>query len=174
MEMNMMKKLDKKAFTLVEMLILVMILSIIAVSALPMIGSASTMQIKAAANKIAADLEYAKSMAISRQKKYSIFFDIDNESYQILDSDGVIIKDPMQTSKDFVVEFKKDSRISQVNILSVSFDSAVVITFDYLGSPYSGMSSNSLIDGSSGITLKAGDTQMEILVEPITGYINIR
>lgn len=169
-----MKNMDKKAFTLVEMLILVMILSIVAMVAIPMLGSASTMQVKAAANKIAADLEYAKSMAISRQKNYSIIFDIDNETYQIQDDSGVVIKDPMQTSKDFVVDFKKDSRISQVNILSVSFDSAVVITFDYLGSPYSGMSSNSLIDGSNGITLKAGDTQMEILVEPVTGYINIR
>ena len=170
----MMKNMDKKAFTLVEMIILVIILSIIALGALPMIGSASTMQVKAAANKIAADLEYAKSMAISRQKNYSIVFDINNETYQIQDSNGVI-QDPMQTSKDFVVDFKKDSRICNVNVLSVNFDSAVAITFDYLGSPYSGTtSSNALINGSNGITLKAGNTQMEILVEPVTGYINIR
>lgn len=169
-----MKNMNKKAFTLVEILLLVVILSIIGLCALPMIGSASTMQVKAAATKIAADLEYAKSMAISRQKNYSIVFDIDNEKYQIQDDSGNVICDPLQTSKDFVVDFKKDSRINQVNILSVDFDSAVAVTFDYLGSPYSGTSSNALIDGSNGITLKAGDTQMQILVEPVTGYINIR
>ena len=62
-------------FTLVEILIVVSILAIAAMIAIPMMSSAGSMQIRSAANMIAADLEYAKSMAISRQKIYTVVFD---------------------------------------------------------------------------------------------------
>ena len=160
-------------FTLIEIIVVVVILAIVALMAVPMFSSAADIQLKAAANMIAADLEYAKSMAISRQQPYSVVFDSIAESYEVCDSGGVVIPHPINPG-DLVVAFPSDSRLNQVVIVSADFDpdSEETITFDYLGSPYSGSTTATpLVSGV--VTLEAGDLTMTVSVEPITGYVTI-
>jgi prepilin-type N-terminal cleavage/methylation domain-containing protein len=157
---------SRRGFTLVEVIIVVVILSIAAMMAIPMMSSAGSVQIRSAADAIAADLEYAKSMAISRQRKYSVVFDIDNESYWIQDDTSPDpIKHPVKRGFDYVIDFKKDNRMNKVDIYSVNFDSttAIKFTFDYLGSP----------DDGGNITLRADGATVIITVEPVTGFISI-
>jgi Tfp pilus assembly protein FimT len=149
-------------------LLVVLIIVIAAMIAVPMIGSMDSVQIRSAANMIAADLEYAKSMAISRQENYSVVFP-SNSYYEIHDHNGVIIKHPV-TKLDYKVDFSSDSRLDKVVIDDADFDSSDTITFDYLGSPYSG-TSNPLNSGT--ISIRAGDFTMTINVEPVTGFILI-
>jgi prepilin-type N-terminal cleavage/methylation domain-containing protein len=158
------------AFTFIEILIVVVILAIAAMMAVPMIGSAETMQIRSAANIIAADLEYAKSMAISRQKKYSVVFDTVHESYRIEDDVGTIINHPVKKGFPYIVNFSSDSRLSRVDISQADFDGTNVIKFDYLGSPYNGHG-NPL--NAASIVLHAGGSISTITVEPVTGFILI-
>ena len=63
-----------RGFTMIEIIIVAVIIAIAAMVAIPLMTSAASMQIRSAANMIAADLEYAKSIAISRQKRYAVFF----------------------------------------------------------------------------------------------------
>ncbi len=156
-------------FTMVEILLVVMIIAIAAVMMIPMISSAESMQIRSAANMIAADLEYAKSMAISRQKIYTVVFDKLTESYQIEDPNGVI-GHPVNKGFQYVVNFSADSRLSRVGIADVDFDGTGEVKFDYLGSPYNG-SNNPLNSGT--ISLQAGQTTATITVEPVTGFVSI-
>jgi Tfp pilus assembly protein FimT len=137
-----------------------------------MIGSADTMQIRSAANIIAADLEYAKSMAISRQKMYSVVFDASHESYKIEDANGNVISHPVKKGFDYKVNFSSDSRLSKVDIFQTNFNGNGnnIIKFDYLGSPYDG-SNNPLNNGS--IVLQAGGSISTITIEPATGFILI-
>lgn len=158
-----------KGFTVIEILVVVVIIAIAAMIAVPMMTSAAGIQVKSAANMIAADLEYAKSMAIGKQKIHTVVFDESTESYQIEDPDG-IIDHPVKKGFQYVVSFSDDSRLNRVNIVSVDFDGTDEIKFDYLGSPYNG-SSNPLNSGV--ITLQAADTTMMVTVEPITGFISI-
>ncbi len=160
-------------FTLIEVIVVVVILAIVALMAVPMFGSAADIQLKAAANMIAADLEYAKSMAISRQQPYSVVFDSTNESYEVQDSGGNAIPHPINPG-DLVVDFPSESRLNQVVIVSADFDpgSEETITFDYLGSPYSGSPPGTpLVSGT--ISLEAAGLPMTITIEPITGYVTI-
>ncbi len=160
-------------FTLIEVIVVVVILAIVALMAVPMFGSAADIQLKAAANMIAADLEYAKSMAISRQQYYSVVFNSTNESYEVQDSGGNVIPHPIDPG-DLAVAFPSDSRLNQVVIVSADFDdsSDETITFDYLGSPYSGSPPGTpLVSGT--ISLGAGSITMTVTVEPITGYVTI-
>ncbi len=160
-------------FTLAEILLVIVIIAIAAMIAVPMMGSTNGMQIRSAANMIAADLEYAKSMAISRQNSYSVVFDPVNDSYEIQDPNG-IIKHPVKKGFDYRVDFRSDSRLDKVIIENVDFDAdpGNTITFDYLGSPYSGSgTSNPLNSGE--IILRAGDFNMNVNVEPVTGFISI-
>lgn len=160
-------------FTLIEVIVVVVILAIVALMAVPMFSSAADIQLKAAANMIAADLEYAKSMAISRQQRYSVVFSSTTDSYEVQDSAGDVIPHPINPG-DLAIAFPSDSRLNQVEIVSADFDpgSAETITFDYLGSPYSGSPPGTpLISGT--ITLQADSFTMTIIIEPITGYVTI-
>jgi prepilin-type N-terminal cleavage/methylation domain-containing protein len=160
-------------FTLAEVLLVVLIIAIAAMIAVPMMGSMDSVQIRSAANMIAADLEYAKSMAISRQKYYSVVFNPANSYYEVHDPNG-IIEHPV-TKLDYRVDFSSDSRLDKVVIESADFapGSSNTITFDYLGSPHSGSGASPPDLNSGAISLRAGDFTMTINVEPVTGFISI-
>ena len=164
-----------RAFTLIEVLIVMVILGIAAVAAVPMFSSAGDLQVRSAANIIASDLEYAKNMAITRGKNYSVIFDAANETYRIVDPNGEI-DHPVKKGFKYIMNFKTESRLNRVDIVSAQFQPGAnsTITFDYLGSPYSGNSAvptNSLDSGT--INISTGDAAAVIHVEPITGYISI-
>ena len=157
-----------KAFTLIELMIVIVVIGIAAAMAIPMMSSATSFQIRAAANVIAGDLEYAKSMAISHGQPYSVVFDIDNESYEILQN-GNAVTNPITKDASYVVNFGTNSRVDRVDISDADFDGATSVTFDYLGSPWS--DSSPLNSGT--ITLIAGDDSKQVTVEAVTGYISI-
>ncbi|RKY11693.1 MAG: hypothetical protein DRP52_05590 [Planctomycetota bacterium] len=151
-----------------------MILGIAAAMAVPMFSGAADMQVRSAANRIAADIDYAKGLAITHQQSYSLVFS--GDSYTIQKADGTSVPNPLTGAISFVVNFSTDSRLSQVSIDSADFDpdSSDTITFDYLGSPYSGETTapgNSLNSGQ--ITLEAGSFSLTVDVEPVTGYVTI-
>lgn len=162
------------AFTTVEILIVVVIIAIAAMMAIPMMTSADSFQIRSAANMIAADLEYAKSMSISRSQSFSVVFDETTESYQIQNQSGTVIAHPVKKGFDYVVDFPSDSRLNRVDIANVGLEpgSSDTVTFDYMGSPYSGSGTSNPLN-SGVITLQAGGMSTTINIEPVTGFISI-
>jgi type II secretion system protein H len=170
---NMDTKIVRCGFTMIELLIVMAILAIAAAIVVPMASSAGSMQLRAAANIVAADLEYAKSMSISRGQKYAIVFDKTTETYRVTDAAGVTIPHPVKKGFPFTVDFHNDGRLSQVDIVSVSFDGAAAVSFDYLGSPYSGTGGAAAPLNSGVITLRAGGVTRTVTVEPVTGYISV-
>ena len=161
--------LNGGGFSLVELIIVIAILLIGGMVAIPMITSADSFQLSSVANMIAADLEYAKQMAITRGSMYSVVFDKTNESYQIVDQSKAVIPHPVKIGFNYSVDLTTDSRTDEVDIYDVNFDSRSIVKFDYFGSPYNS-SGNSLSSGE--ITLEAGGEKMTISVEPVTGHIS--
>jgi len=168
-----------RGFTLVELILVVLILSIAAVIAIPMFSSAADIQVRSTANRIAADLDYARGLAITRQKNYAVVFYPASESYDIREAGLSIIKNPLD-SKDFLVDLTADHRISGVDIFSANFDTAAdnAITFDYLGTPYKGNATplpENKLTGTGWITLKSKDGKFVVYVkiEMLTGYVTI-
>jgi prepilin-type N-terminal cleavage/methylation domain-containing protein len=157
-------------FTLIEIIIVVVIIAIAAMTAIPILTSATSFQIRSAANIIAADLEYAKTIAISKGQSFSVVFDKTTESYWIEDQFGTVIAHPVKKGFNYVVDFRNDNRLSKVDIEDVNFDATSEIKFDYLGSPYDA-ADNPLNSGV--ITLKAGNMAATINIEPVTGFISI-
>jgi len=158
-------------FTLIEVIIVVVIISIAAAIVVPMMSSAGSLQIRSAANMIAADLEYAKSMAISRAQRYSVEFDKIAETYRVLDQAGNVIGHPMKKGlNNYVIDFKNDGRLDRVDLADANFDGTSKVTFDYLGSPWNG-SGGPLNSGV--VTLQSGNATKTVRVEPVTGYISV-
>jgi prepilin-type N-terminal cleavage/methylation domain-containing protein len=151
-------------FTIVELLIVVVILSIIALTAIPMMSSAASIQIRSAANMIAADIEYARSMAISRGQNYSVVFDKNTDSYKIVDLNNNVIQHPVKKGFTYEVDFRNERRLSQVDITNANFNGMQTVTFDCLGSPVNGGTVN----------LQAGGISATISVEPVTGFVSIQ
>jgi prepilin-type N-terminal cleavage/methylation domain-containing protein len=154
---------SERGFTVVEILIVLVIITIAALTAVPMMSSASSIQIRSASGMIAADLEYAKSMAISRGQNYSVRFDQNADSYQVEDQGNSVIPHPVKKGFDYIVDFGNDTRLNRVDITGANFSGNPDVEFDSLGSP----------DSGGTVSLQAGTTTMTITVEPITGYISI-
>jgi prepilin-type N-terminal cleavage/methylation domain-containing protein len=160
----------ESAFTLAELLIVVAILGIVAAVAIPMMSSAASMQLRAAAGMVAADLEYAKSMSISRGQRYSVVFNAANETYEIRDPNNAVIVHPVNKPNLYAVDFANDGRLDRVDIVSANFDGNSTVKFDYLGSPFNQADG----DLNSGVvTLQAGGISRTISVDPVTGFISV-
>ena len=119
---------------------------------------------------IAADLEYAKSMAISRGQKHAVVFNATGETYQLQDQIGTVLTHPVKRGFNYVVDFSMDSRLDQVDLSSVSFDTRSTVKFDPLGSPFNG-DDNPLNSGS--VEVSVGFVSRTISVEPVTGIISV-
>jgi Tfp pilus assembly protein FimT len=159
-----------RAFTIIEILIVVVLLAIAGMMVVPMMSSAASIQIESAANIVAADLEYAKSMAISRGQNFSVVFDKAAETYQIKDQNDNVIPHPVKKGFNYVVDFRNDRRLNRVDIFDANFDATSEVKFDYLGSPING---NNTALNSGVISLQAAGVTKTIRVEPVTGYISI-
>lgn len=155
-------------FTIIEIVIVVVIIAIAALVAVPMMSSAASLQIRSAANMIAADMEYAKSMAISRGQNYSVEFDVDADSYKIVGPDGITtIQHPVKKGFPYVIDFQNESRLNRVDIAIANFNGTQTITFDCLGSP-----ANLTVEGT--VTVQVDGTTKTVEVEPVTGFISIQ
>ena len=151
-------------FTIVEIIIVVVIVAIAALVAVPMMSSAASLQIRSAASMIASDLEYARSMAISRGQNFSVEFDKNTERYWIEDQNGNVIQHPVRKGFNYEIDFQNDGRLNRVDITYVDFNSTSIVEFECLGSP----------DNGGTIIIQAGGTTKTITVEPITGFISIQ
>lgn len=111
---------------------------------------------------IAADLEYAKSLAITKGQNYRVVFDTASESYQIQDQSGTTIPHPVKKGFDYVIDLELEG-LDRVDITGADFSGASQVEFDYLGSP----------DNGGAITILGNNTTITINVEPVTGFITV-
>jgi prepilin-type N-terminal cleavage/methylation domain-containing protein len=162
-------------FTLVELIVVIVIIGIISMMAVPMMSSAADMQARSAANRMAADLDYAKSLAMTHQKAFSVVFNPGNETYDIRETaTDTVVEDPMRPGRDYVVDFANDSNLSRVNIVQSNFDADLsnAVTFNYLGAPYRGKGLTTAL-GVGRVTLQADTFTLYVDIEPVTGYVTI-
>ncbi|MFH1616115.1 MAG: hypothetical protein ABIG61_13645 [Planctomycetota bacterium] len=137
----------------------------------PMFSSASSMRLYRAASILATDIEYAQSLAMSRQQRHAIVFDEERIHYWIEDASGRAIGHPVQDGIAYVVDLGALRHLRKVQISEVDFDSAMRLEFDYLGCPWNEQG-RQLRNGR--IKLSNSGHSLVVEVEPTTGFINIR
>ena len=166
-------KKTRTGLTLLEVITVLAVIMLVAFLVVPLRSRAAEARLRSAASMIVSDLEYIKNLAISSQQYYSMIFDYDDQSfmYKVCDSEG-IIEHPLSAGLPFEVHFSQDRRLRQI-LGKADFDSTRIITFDYLGSPYSGIGTRTpLLSGQ--IFIQAGELKLVVYVEPVTGYVSVR
>jgi prepilin-type N-terminal cleavage/methylation domain-containing protein len=71
----------RRGLTLVELLITLVVITIVAAMLLPQMGQQIPDQLTAVGQIVAADLEYARSLAVVNNSKYSVTFDLADNRY---------------------------------------------------------------------------------------------
>ena len=169
----------RRAFTLIEILGVVVILGIASAILLPQLGSRDDQKAAAAARVVVSDLLYAQNRAIATQKTHYVVFDTGAGVYRVYESISpyTIIKHPV-TGQNYQVYFGSASTngLTQMQLNSVNFDTYNGVAFDALGVPYSFNPSTGTLSAlnSGSVVVKSGAYQMTVNVAAFSGELTIR
>lgn len=152
---------SQKAFTLVEILVVVMVLLVIAAAAIPYVTGTADTQVLSAARVLASDLQYAQSQAITTQAPVTVVFQTNQNSYTLSNASGPLVH-PI-TRSTYTVNYASASGMQGVVLASASFGGAASVTYDELGSPSS----------AGTVRLQAGSYVYQIQVASATGKITV-
>ena len=168
-----------KAFTLIEILVVVVILGIAAAIVVPAIGSRSDLKATSAARMIMADLIYAQNRSISQQKPHFVRFNAGAEQYEIFEQmtpSTVYIKHPVEASNFIVTLGPSGAKaIRDVTIDTASFDGKTILMFDELGTPfaYDGGTHTYTPMTNGSVVLACGELKLTIIIEPFSGELRL-
>jgi prepilin-type N-terminal cleavage/methylation domain-containing protein len=177
----------KSAFTLVEILTVLVIIGIASAVVIPQLGTRDDIKVASAARTLTADLIYAQNLAISQQKYIYIRFDVANNNYKLLNvansSGDTLLSHPI-TQKSYIQQFGAASNtLSSVSIQSVDFDGVdstiadeFTLAFDEMGAPFAfcyDVNKDSEIKNGV-IVLKSGGFTATVTVQPYTGEILVQ
>jgi prepilin-type N-terminal cleavage/methylation domain-containing protein len=169
----------RRAFTLVEILAVVVILGIAAALILPQISNRDDLRGISIARAIMADLAYAQSRAVSTQKSTYVRFDTTNNKYDLLDQIApadVFMTHPVNGG-NFTVQLGAARKDDLKNVVfdQVTFDTYKVLMYDEMGTPYaydpSSQTSTALAAGS--VRLKSNNYTVTITIQPYSGELKI-
>jgi len=172
-----------EGFTLIEAIIFMLILGIIAMSALPYLHSGlEDSKLSGAASEVTVALEYAQLAAMTTGKqtsvtiddaadavlveRYKINGDILSGASEMSQSDvesgsTVPVSHPTKRGEDYNIVFANEDRLNGVDIVSAVFGAGNSVTFDATGGPSNGGT----------VTLALGSRQVTVTVDSLSGRV---
>jgi len=162
------------AYTLAEMVVVVLVLAIAAAIVIGSIGTTKDAQVISAARVLASDVELARNLAVTTQVKHTVLFSSDRQSYKVVANYtgtgggyalATAVEHPVRAKELFVVTLASLNGMESVVVGPVSFGvgGETYVTFDEEGVPSNGGS----------VTLRSGGTGMVISVETLTGAVSV-
>ena len=173
------RKESLTGFTLIELIMVIVILSILAGVAIPRMLDMGVVRLDMAARKIQSDIRYVQSLAVSIQKRTRIDFSISQDEYSLYleNSPGNwnLISNPL-TKDNFTVELNSgDFRGIDITISYFNADNNALV-FDMWGNPYGydiNTGSSSPLNNPARVRLVSGSDLKDIRVERGTGRVYI-
>ena len=169
----------RSAFTLVEILTVLMILGIVAALLVPQAGGQSDFDAAAAARAVMSDLLYAQNRAISTQQMTYVSFNLSQQQYGLYSSMSpqVVLTHPVNQN-NYVRTFSSSglNNIASASLTSANFGGQTTIAFDEMGATYSynSVSNTTTSMTSAGtIVVSSGNYSLTISVDPDTGDMGV-
>jgi type II secretion system protein H len=176
--------LNSGAFTLVEVLCVVMLIGISAAIVVPQFATRDDLQTTAAARVLMADLMYAQNSAIATQKKHYVEFTGSSYTLYQRDSDSsalYAIANPVSHSTYSVTFGDTNPTYPTTTIASINFDGSAsqAIQFDSLGLPsvYNIAADSAVSLANTGtITLSttSGTFPTAVTIDPTSGEATVQ
>jgi len=168
-----------RAFTLIEILTMVVVIGIAAALVVPHLGTRSDQYVAAAARIVMADLIYAQNQAITTQTPTYVQFNTNTGTYSLLSGPPVApipyMTNPI-TLNNYTQTFgsQGSNGLTHTSLTSASFDGQTVLAFDELGTPLTYNSgtntTTTMVNGS--IVLTSGSFSLTISIEAYTGALS--
>lgn len=159
-----------RAYTLIEILVVVVVLGICAASAIPSMGSASVLRAQAAVRTIVSDITFAQSDALAFQTGRAILFDQANNSWKICEIHSTII-DP---NADLIYQSQiRGTDFGDAHISAVNFGGATQIYFDEMGGPVTAAQGTTPAPNGYLEVTGSGETY-RVTVEGFTGRVTVQ
>lgn len=171
---------SRRAFTLIELLIVCVILGIAGAMVIPAMGETNVLRIQAAVRTVVADITFAQSDAVAFQERRALMFDVDESTYRVvqvpgnnLDAVNNTMYDPSRPGGLFVETFT-DAKFGGARITAVDFGSGSRnLIFDALGGPVSSPTANTPGPGGT-IEIRGPQQAYRVTVESFTGRTTVR
>ena len=139
---------DSRGFTLVELIMVVVLISILAVSVVPKLMDTSAISLQGGAAMVVADIRYTQELAMSTHENKKIRFTESSDTYTLRNIDDSVFR---------TVELP-----SRVTVKLPT--GTTTYTFNSLGEPLEG--------GGTTLTIEAGSSTKTITVDRYTGRVS--
>jgi prepilin-type N-terminal cleavage/methylation domain-containing protein len=162
---------ERCAYTLIEILIVVVILGIAGALVIPTFGQTEILRIQAAVRTIVSDINLAQSDALARQQQRALVFDVPANRYVIVEVPGGVIDPNLNRIRS--VNLNNAHKFHTTRLETVDFDGQPVLVFDSMGGPVVAPGSNAPGTGGT-IVISGSGSIFEIKVEAYTGRVSVR
>ena len=155
---------------MIELIMVMLVISALAVGVLNILPSPSGMQLVSARNQLMRDIRFAQNAAVTQQAAYGLKLDIAQQKYSIYQGEANysnIIQNPVN-QRPYEVDLSS-AYSNYVELLSTDL-AGEVVQFDLFGSPFD---TGGTVNVRKNVILrdtKTGDTR-QILIQPITGGV---
>lgn len=177
----------RRAYTLIELVIVIALLGIAGALLVPHMVDQDNMLAQAAVRQLIGDLSFAQSDALANQEFRRVHFYDDGSGYCIVrvTADNYAaawdagtadyVEDPLAASTEggrYIMTYSESNRYQGVTISDVDIDGGGSdLVYDFLGGTVRGGD----LPGTGGtIEISSGDDQYEITVAPFTGKLTVR
>ena len=168
-----------RAFTLVEVLVVVAILAIAGAIVTPALNSAGQLGAQGAARLLIADILIAQSEAVAAQEVRRVWFFPNDDNgrplpngYQLEDAAGRPLTQRIRggSTGDYRVDFSADDRYRDVRIRDLQPADSSYISFDALGSPVDDAANRPSV---TSFRLQSPGADYIVRIRPITGRVTV-
>lgn len=166
-------------FTLIELLLVIAIMAVLAGVVIPSSNPTIHDQLVAAARIVAADLAYARSLAVAQSSPYRVTFDLEKNRYLLENSEGKNLpqtpySSPEDTAKQHIVDLDQlPSLGAVVRLAAAAKGNATTAVTDVEFGPLGETTRSEITQ----LWLSAGEGSakryIELSVNPVTGLTTI-
>ena len=153
-------------FTLIELALVIIIVSIIAVVALLQLSPAGNINLGAQAKQLASDIRYTQSLSMNKDQRYYLSITTASNTYQILNASGTAVILPMGNTTVTL-----NSGIAFGTLTNLPNN---LIAFDGKGAPYTSTGAGgTALSSTATIPLTSGGVTRTVSITPATGLVSV-
>lgn len=164
-----------KAYTVIEIVMVIVIMGILAVLAIPRFDSFYSAKLNGAAKKMVSDIRYVQQLAISEHANTKIVFNTAANTYTAQKYNGsswVAITDPFSRG-NLTENFNSDPQYSGIDIFATTLSSST-LRFTWQGVPQEGTDAAPVnLAAERSVTFTYRDNTVSVFITPETGRVRM-